>query len=73
MPQIETVAGPVDDGELGTILAHEHLVTISESVRSQFPHLYDEAEETRRAVEQVRRAMDHGVRTIFDPACMDIG
>jgi phosphotriesterase-related protein len=73
MPQIETVAGPVDDGELGTILAHEHLVTISESVRSQFPHLYDEAEEARRAVEQVRRAMDHGVRTIFDPACMDIG
>jgi phosphotriesterase-related protein len=73
MPQIETVAGPIDDGQLGTTLAHEHLRTSSENVRTQFPHLYDEAEEERRALEQVRNAMERGVRTIVDPACMDIG
>ena len=73
MPQIETVAGPIDDGQLGTTLAHEHLRTSSESVRTQFPHLYDEGEEERRALEQVRKAMERGVRTIVDPACMDIG
>jgi phosphotriesterase-related protein len=73
MPQIETVSGPVDDGQLGTTLAHEHLRSTPESVRTQFPHLYDEADEERRAVEQVRNAMDKGVRTIVDPACMDLG
>jgi phosphotriesterase-related protein len=73
MPQIETVAGPIDDGQLGLTLAHEHLVTSSESVRAQFPHLYDPADEERRALEQVRNAMEKGVKTIVDPACMDIG
>jgi phosphotriesterase-related protein len=73
MPQIETVAGPIDDGQLGTTLAHEHLRTSSEAVRAQLPHLYDEGEEERRALEQVRNAMERGVRTIVDPACMDIG
>jgi phosphotriesterase-related protein len=73
MPQIETVAGPIDDGQLGLTLAHEHLVTSSEPVRAQFPHLYDPADEERRALEQVRNAMEKGVKTIVDPACMDIG
>jgi phosphotriesterase-related protein len=73
MPQIETVAGPIDDGQLGLTLAHEHLVTACEPVRAQFPHLYDPADEERRALEQVRNAMEKGVKTIVDPACMDIG
>jgi phosphotriesterase-related protein len=73
MPQVETVSGPIDDTELGLTLAHEHLSTTTESVRTQFPHLYDERREYDRAVEQVRRAMEHGVKTIIDPACMDIG
>ncbi len=73
MAQIETVSGPVDDSELGLTLAHEHLRTSSESVREQFPHLYDAAHEFERAVDAVRRAQSHGVQTIIDPACMDIG
>ena len=73
MPRIETVAGPIDDDQLGLTLAHEHLITSSESVRAQYPHLYDPADEERRALEQVRNAMEKGVKTIVDPACMDIG
>jgi phosphotriesterase-related protein len=73
MPQVETVSGPIDAGQLGLTLVHEHLRTSTESIRAQFPHLYDEAEEERLAVEQVRAAMAHGVRTIVDPACMDLG
>ena len=72
MPPIETVAGPVDDSELGLMLAHEHLSTTSENVRAQWPHLYDEQREYDRAVEQVRAAMDRGVKTIVDPSCMDL-
>jgi phosphotriesterase-related protein len=72
VPPIETVAGPVDDSELGLMLAHEHLSTTSENVRAQWPHLYDEQREYDRAVEQVRAAMDRGVKTIVDPSCMDL-
>ena len=72
MPPIQTVAGPVDDSELGLMLAHEHLSTTSENVRAQWPHLYDEPREYDRAVEQVRAAMDRGVKTIVDPSCMDL-
>ncbi len=70
---VETVTGPIDADELGTTLIHEHLRTSSESIRTQFPHLYDlEAEETA-AIKQVEGAMSHGVKTIVDPACMDLG
>jgi phosphotriesterase-related protein len=54
------------------MLAHEHLSTTSENVRAQWPHLYDEQREYDRAVEQVRAAMDRGVKTIVDPSCMDL-
>ena len=73
MAQIETVSGPVEGSQLGLTLAHEHLRTVAEPVRVQFPHLYDEVKEYDRAVGEVRRAMDHGVRTIVEPTCMDLG
>jgi phosphotriesterase-related protein len=73
MAQVETVSGPVDSGSLGVTLVHEHLRSTAENVREQFPHLYDEQRERARAVEWVRKAMDNGVRTIADPACMDLG
>jgi phosphotriesterase-related protein len=73
MPLVETVSGPVDSGELGLTLVHEHMRISSESVRAQYPHLYDERVERERAVAEVRRAMEHGVKTIVDPVAMDFG
>jgi phosphotriesterase-related protein len=73
MTTVETTAGPIDASAMGRTLCHEHLGTTSEAVRAQFPHLYDEQAEFDAAVTQVRRAMEHGVRTIVDPACMDLG
>jgi phosphotriesterase-related protein len=73
MATIETVTGPVGPGDLGVTLAHEHLTLASEGVRAQWPHLYDADRERERAVEQVRRAQERGVRTIVDPSCMDLG
>lgn len=70
---IETVDGPVDAGELGVTLVHEHLRTTPENIREQWPHLYDEGRERERAIEQVTAAMKHGVKTIVDPTCMDLG
>ena len=70
---VETVTGPVDAADLGLTLVHEHLLSTSEGVRTQWPHLYDRDAERERAIAGIRRAMEHGVRTFVDPACMDIG
>ncbi len=69
---IATTAGPLDPSELGRTLVHEHLNTASEGVRFQWPHLVDHEGEVARAVAQVRKAQEHGVETICDPACLDL-
>ncbi len=73
MAEVQTTGGAVDATELGRTLGHEHLKTTHENVRTQFPHLYDEAAEERAAIDAVEGAMGHGVKTIVDPACMDLG
>ena len=73
MSTVETTAGPIDAARMGRTLCHEHLLSVSEAVRFQWPHLHDADAEFARAVEQVRAAMAHGVQTIVDPACMDLG
>jgi phosphotriesterase-related protein len=70
---LETVSGPLDAGELGLTLVHEHLRIGSELLRAQYPHLYDERAEREQAVAEVRRAMEYGVRTIVDPVATDFG
>ena len=73
MAVLETVSGPLDAGELGLTLVHEHLRIGSELLRVQYPHLYDERAEREQAVAEVRRAMEYGVRTIVDPVATDFG
>jgi phosphotriesterase-related protein len=72
VPEVETTAGPIDAEQLGRILVHEHLISASEAVREQFPHLYDREAENQRALDAVRSVMEHGVKTWVDPACMDL-
>jgi phosphotriesterase-related protein len=71
--QVSTTAGPVEDGDLGLTLIHEHLRVRSESVAVQFPHLYDEDSEYEKAVAQVSAAMEWGVKTVCDPTVMEAG
>jgi phosphotriesterase-related protein len=73
MASVETTAGQVEADQLGRILIHEHVRVRAESVAIQFPHLADEEEDFRRAVDWVRAAQEHGVKTIVDPAVMDLG
>jgi phosphotriesterase-related protein len=72
MPSIETTNGPVDADSLGRTVVHEHLLTASEAVRFQYPHLHDEAAEYDRALATVRALQTHGVQTFVDPAAMDL-
>ncbi len=70
MAQVQTVQGPVDAGELGVVLAHEHVRFRDEAVAEQWPGRYDEQLELDAALVAVRAAAEHGVRTIFDPTAM---
>jgi phosphotriesterase-related protein len=70
MPTVETVTGPVDAGELGFTLVHEHFRFVDESAHFQFPHLYDEEHMWQRAVEDANAVVGHGVKTVVDPNAM---
>src|SRR3954453_482342 len=70
MATVETVQGQVDAGELGVTLIHEHLRFRDEAVAENWPGRYDEQAEFDAAVEQVRAAQEHGVKTIVDPGGM---
>jgi phosphotriesterase-related protein len=70
MATVETVRGPIDAGELGTVLVHEHVRFRDEAVADQWPSAYDDEAELGAALEAVRAAADRGVDTIFDPTAM---
>src|SRR3954469_15994665 len=70
MSNVETVQGPVDAGELGLTLIHEHVRFRDEAVAENWPERYDGDVEFGRAVEAVNAAQGHGVQTIVDPTAM---
>src|SRR5271165_1246853 len=70
MAVVETVQGPVDAGELGTVLVHEHVRFRDEAVAAEWPDRYDDAAELDAALEAVEAAKARGVATIVDPTAM---
>src|SRR3954466_11545836 len=73
MAQVQTVLGPVDAGDLGRTLIHEHFRGRDESTVFQWPHLHDEEAEYAEAVEMARAVQSHGVRTVVEPTAMMLG
>jgi phosphotriesterase-related protein len=83
MEAIETVTGPIDAGELGTTLTHEHLRARDEAVHEQWPHVgttmedppYEVApgDDEEVAVREAKSAVDLGIRSICDPSAMFLG
>ena len=72
MGEVETTEGRIEADRLGVTLPHEHLQTTSESVRKQFPHLYDLEAIEAKAIEWVEDARSRGVETIVEPTPMDL-
>jgi len=70
MSTVETVNGPIDAAEMGVTLIHEHLRFRDEAVAENWPGRYDEQAELDAAVEEIRSAQGHGVKTIVDPTAM---
>src|SRR5438874_980917 len=65
MAEVQTTAGPIDSGDLGLTLIHEHLRVRSDAVVAAFPHVYDEEFEYARAIQFVKRvAEETGVQLV---------
>jgi phosphotriesterase-related protein len=70
MATVETVLGPVDAAELGTVLVHEHVRFRDEAVSDQWPRCYDAEHERQAALDALAGAKGHGVASICDPTAM---
>jgi phosphotriesterase-related protein len=70
MSIVQTVQGPVDAGELGLVLVHEHVRFRDEAVAEQWPDRYDEQLELDAGIVAVQAAKERGVQTIVDPTAM---
>lgn len=68
--QVQTVLGPIGDGDLGIVLVHEHLRFRDEAVAQNWPSRYDEEAEAAAAIAAVTAARRHGVATIVEPTAM---
>jgi phosphotriesterase-related protein len=74
MTAIQTVRGPVDTGDFGVTLMHEHVFILTPDVQANFPDEWgDEEARVANAVERLQAAYDAGVRTIVDPTVVGLG
>ena len=78
MPTVETVRGPVDAGELGTTLMHEHVFILQPEALQNYGHAFgpsywDEAERLADAVAKLSAVRDAGIATIVDPTVPGLG
>jgi phosphotriesterase-related protein len=74
LPQVQTVNGPVDTGELGQTLMHEHVFVLTPDVQQNYPEEWgDEDTRVADAVAKLNALAAVGVRTIVDPTVIGLG
>src|SRR5216684_7081889 len=74
MPKIESVRGPIDSGELGATLMHEHVFVLDTEIVQNYPEEWG-AEEKRvaDAVTRLDELKSKGVDTIVDLTVIGLG
>ncbi len=73
MAQVETALGPVDDGELGFTLSHEHVFTATSADNYFYPWLFNWDGTRRVVLERLAAARAAGVQTLIDLTTPDLG
>jgi phosphotriesterase-related protein len=74
MASVETVRGPVDLGQLGQTLMHEHVFVLStEHVQNYGGSWWDEEVRVADAIEKLNALYDKGIHTIVDPTVWGLG
>ena len=73
MATVNTILGPVDAGDLGFTLMHEHVRESSAGVPYTFPDLFDHDADVKRCAAALNEAAAEGVGAIVDVTTMDLG
>jgi phosphotriesterase-related protein len=74
MPAVQTARGPVDTGNLGRVLMHEHVFVISTEIQQNYPEEW--GPEDARVADAIRRLNElkaAGIDTILDPTALGLG
>jgi phosphotriesterase-related protein len=72
MALVNTVLGPVEGGELGSTLMHEHLFILSPEIEKTAAE-WDEDEQQANAAARLRELKEHGIDTIVDLTVIGLG
>ncbi len=73
MATVETVLGPVEASQLGTVLSHEHVLVAMGEDNHHYPWLFDWERTRENAVRELSEAKAGGVDTIIDLTTPDLG
>jgi phosphotriesterase-related protein len=79
MATVETVRGPVDTGELGPTLMHEHIFIMQPEALQNYGHVFggtsywDEEERVADAIAKLTRLRNGGIQAIVDPTVLGLG
>src|SRR5579864_864237 len=74
MSTVQTVRGPIDPGQLGPTLMHEHIFVLSTEIMQNYPEAW--GEEERRVNDAVARMNElhaSGVRSVVDLTVVGLG
>jgi phosphotriesterase-related protein len=75
MPTIQTLDGPVDTGQLGTVLMHEHVFNLTAEIQIVHPGFngWDPEVEVPRARERLRAVKEAGIDTLVELSPIGLG
>src|SRR3954453_18703417 len=75
MAQVQTLDGPIDTGQLGTVLMHEHIFNLPPELQGPYPgfHGWDPAVEVPKAQQQLKGLKDAGYDTILELSVVGLG
>jgi phosphotriesterase-related protein len=73
VPDIETVLGPIDAGQLGVTLSHEHVYVFMGEDNHHYPWMFDLDATRATAIRELREAKAGGIDTIIDLTTPDLG
>jgi phosphotriesterase-related protein len=73
MTMVETVLGPIDAAQLGTVLSHEHVTGAIGEDNRHYPWMFDWDQTRAVAIRALRQAKAGGVDTIIDLSTPDLG
>ncbi|MEO6956307.1 MAG: phosphotriesterase-related protein [Antricoccus sp.] len=70
---IESVRGPMQIGDLGHVLMHEHVFIVNADILQNYPDHWDKKKRIADAIAKLTAAKAAGIDTIVDPTVVGLG